>query len=618
MIIKNLILSLSLIASVNAHAGPSVGGGGDVVILPDDSVVLADPWIDNNAQQPNNMPPLRALNPRVLQSVNAYAEAAKGILNNLSGAQSDIYTLLNELSKRKNDLRFYGVQNKDELNSFCASGGRKIYTLPDGASVMQVACTAGNETFIVEPLFVKLSLRDQVLLLVHERLTTLRDQYGGKNYSAIARFTTGLATYLNLYKEQVSKKYRNLNADEQKKLTDLYVAIEEIEFRNDEVGSDSFQWTAHLYGGGLAHANSHVDPSALILLNSSVHKNAEVGAGTQIINSAVYRKSVVGENSQILNSIVPGNSIVGANVKITNLSNNKDNAITLFVGNDSELTNISLGRYSWSILGKEKPAITGAFFRVGKKVIITDTEFNNLVSSFDIGDNTTIDKSHFNLEKLLVGKNGYFVNATFFVFELSIGENAKFENSLVRLLATDVFQKLYSVEDVKKIADNQQLINSEIGYDVFQKYFAVGTKLKPIEFSYAIPSYSYSTKEKGPKEAVINGSFLNESKEGVTVTGKATYNHKEGALLKPTYYYDVNLNVSVSVKNLIKVTNPPSALMINKDGVIAPPAYYRKAFEFKLSDLGYEATDNVVSSLSKKLNNAKRNGDVLIINPEQM
>jgi hypothetical protein len=246
-----------------AADGPSVGGGGDVIVLPNDSVVLADPFIDHGAKQPNNMPPLRALNPRILSGISSYQKVlSKFLAKFITGQKSDISPLIEELTKRNSELRFYGVQSAEEMNNFCAPGGRKIYKLPMGAQVQQVACTAGKETFLVEPLFSRLSLRDQSLLLIHERLTTLRDQYGGKNYSAIARFTTGLNIYLNLFRDQMKEKYSKLSEGETQQLTEFYTATEEIELRNKEVTENSFQWSAHSYGGGRVHATSDVDPSA--------------------------------------------------------------------------------------------------------------------------------------------------------------------------------------------------------------------------------------------------------------------------------------------------------------------------------------------------------------------
>jgi hypothetical protein len=218
--------------------------------------------------------------------IKLYAKASVSVAADFSDGKSDINEALAKLATRNNDLRFYGVRNAEELNQFCAPGGRKIYKLPTGAQVQQVACTAGNETFMVEPLFARLSLRDQGLLLIHERLTTLRDQYGGKNYSAIARFTTGLNVFLNLYSEQNKRKYRALSVDEQKILTDFYVATEEIEKRNSEVNDDSFQWQAHRLGGGRVHLASIIDDSAFVAIDSVIAKKSEIGANSKVIGFA--------------------------------------------------------------------------------------------------------------------------------------------------------------------------------------------------------------------------------------------------------------------------------------------------------------------------------------------
>lgn len=293
----NILVILSALATNIAWAGPSVGGGGDVVILPDDSVVLADPFLDGGAVQPNNMPPVRSLNPRILQLINLYRSASEKILKDYG---QDINQVMTELGTRKNNLRFYAVQNAQELNLFCAAGGRKIYQLPTGALAQQVACTAGEETFLVEPLFLRLSLRDQSMLLVHERLTTLRDSNGGKNYSAVARFTSGLNSYLNIYAEQAKKKYRILTGDEQKSITEFYIATEELEKRNSEVTEDSFQWIAHANGGGRIKSNASVDESAFVSVSSVVHSHVSIGANSNILNSSIYNSSV-GINSKITN-----------------------------------------------------------------------------------------------------------------------------------------------------------------------------------------------------------------------------------------------------------------------------------------------------------------------------
>jgi hypothetical protein len=329
--------------AVQAAFGPSTGGGGDVVILPNDSVVLADPFLNSSDQQPNNMPPMRSLNPRLLQAADAYLRASEPILTFLSRDRrsSDLVTTLKVLSTRKNSLRFYAVRNQEELGQFCAPGGRKSYILPNGARIEQVACTAGNETFLVEPLFLRLSIKDQALLLVHERLTTLRDAQGGKNYSAIARFTTGLSLFLSLYREQAKNVFRALNESEQNVMSEFYIATEEIEKRNSEINEDSFQWTAAHIGGGAVHNMSHADPSATVGLNFVIDKNSTIEAGAQLkqtnkltilenvfvgegtlIHNVTfnYGKIALGQNGVLSNSDIRGDLAIEDNFKINNFS----------------------------------------------------------------------------------------------------------------------------------------------------------------------------------------------------------------------------------------------------------------------------------------------------------
>lgn len=413
-----IIVAIATVASF-AYAGPSVGGGGDVVILPDDSVVLADPFIDSGAPQPNNMPPLRAMNPRILQVINLYNKASSFLIEDFADKESDINLTLAELATRNNDLRFYGVQSQEELNQFCAPGGRKIYKLPNGAMIQQVACTAGNETFIVEPLFIRLSLRDQGLLLIHERLTTLRDQYGGKNYSAIARFTTGLNLYLSLYKEQIKKKYRVLTESEQKLLSDFYIAIEEIEKRNSEVDDDSFQWIAHKNGGGRVHVAAIVDDSAFISLDSVVTKGSEIAANTSVkefYND--YRLPLVMEE--------------GASVEKLSLT---------------YYTNTSYPQYNILPTANSKIILKA-------RTKIKDVILGNLTNSFTTGEdskitNTTINSGLFSSGKGLVatganigsdtaklGGNVVIVNSSLYAKKLNIDNNAEFDQVILGQDAT--------------------------------------------------------------------------------------------------------------------------------------------------------------------------------------
>lgn len=324
---KFLTFIITTFLVLRSFAGTGTeGGGGDVIIFPDDSVVLADPWLNLDARQPNNMPPQKGINPRILQLAGLYHNTMIKLLKDLSPyTSSEIGHEISNISSRKSGLRFYAVQTVSELNDFCASGGKKTYTLPEGQTANQVACTSGVETFLVEPLFLRLSLRDQVLLLIHERLTTLRDEFGGKNYSAIARFTTGLGEFIDLYKKESEGVFPVLDKVETEILNNFYIAIEEIQFRNSDPNVNTFQWRAHPFGGGRVHSTAKVDPTTLITINSLVDKN-----------------STIGENSKIINSILPKSFDLGARSTIQKSNLSIIEGTKINIGNDTSIINSTI------------------------------------------------------------------------------------------------------------------------------------------------------------------------------------------------------------------------------------------------------------------------------------
>lgn len=561
---KALLIAGLVSLSAMAADGPSVGGGGDVIILPNDTVVLADPFIDSGARQPNNMPPLRALNPRILAGITSYQKVlskflAKFIVNH----KSDIEPLIATLAVRKNDLRFYGVQNAEELNNFCAPGGRKIYKLPNGAQVQQVACTAGNETFLVEPLFTRLSLRDQSLLLIHERLTTLRDQYGGKNYSAIARFTTGLNVYLNLYRDQAKEKFEKLNETETKQLTDFYVATEEIELRDKEVTENSFQWMAHPYGGGPVHLSSDVDPSALISLNTFIPGQAMVGQNAKVINLITNLSSKLRIEA-------------GALVK-----NAYFNVNDVFVGANSEVVNSRLtysqhyttsGYYRVPV-GKPEQGV----IRIGENVKILNSKIAGHLLTFAkdvLIDNSQIQDNENSkyLADLNVGEKVSIKNSKFVMNDIEIGNDVIFSNT-----------KINYPNSVKKIAANQDLTDLSLSQEIDDSYFPENVEHKGFEETIHMKEVSFWTGESMPRS---NGKLIHHYEaQGNTADFEGEYrlNEKTG-IRNPRYNYSYfNLKVKVSVTKLISNTDP-KLKMLDETGLLVNPGIFRGPYKIQLGD----------------------------------
>ncbi|MGZ3901195.1 MAG: hypothetical protein ACXVDC_12790 [Bacteroidia bacterium] len=430
-----------------AEMGPSNGGGGDVVILPNDDVVLADPFLDHGGSQPNNMPPLRALNPRILQAITSYTKFSEPVLNDLSrNGSSEIAQVMKQLSQRLNDLRFYAVQSSQELNTFCAPGGRKSYTLPDGATVQNVACTAGNETFLVEPLFIKLSIRDQALLLIHERLTTLRDAQGGKNYSAIARFTTGLKTFLNVGREQNLNSYRVLTTMETNQITEFYIATEEIERRNSDVNEDSFMWKAHIYGGGRVHLDTSVANDAIVCLFCKVNKKSFIQSGARIINSVVGQDSKIEDGAVLLNSNLNIRYELGRNSSVSNITTLNPSGIE--------------------------------FIHLNESANIESINFVcNEYCSINIGARTAIKSSIIQAHSFITQGDVRIVDTRVDAEEFIVGNSVELINSRIDLLPRKISLK-----------DNQKMINGILNETSFE-YAPQGYKIKPFSDSITFGSF---------------------------------------------------------------------------------------------------------------------------------
>lgn len=336
-------LLLSLILLLNfAYAGTE-GGGGDVVILPDGSVVLADAYLDRNAPQPNNMPKQIALNPKLILNVKVYTQFLRKLLENsnfLKHKRSDILNLFDILGTHNNNLAFYSVQDANELNQFCASGGRKVYKLEDGYKVEQVACTSGNEVYLVTPLFRRMNIVQQTLLLFHERLTTFRDRHGGKNYQAIAGLTSGLYTILQIAYEQQQGTKRLVTDAEFQRIQNFYMAVFELEYRDSPIPIDALDYTLHRNGGGMIKKGASVDENAFVGITSVIMPGAEISAGAFIRNTVIPEYSIIEAEARLDNVIMESRDVriqSGADLKEVTM-----NAAQILVGNRAKILRSTL------------------------------------------------------------------------------------------------------------------------------------------------------------------------------------------------------------------------------------------------------------------------------------
>lgn len=451
---KNLLLLFSFYTFLNlAVAGTEGGGGGDAVILPDGSVVLADVFLDRNQPQPDNMPRRISLNPKLLVHLKIYKDffaQQLEVSHLLDFNKSDIYKLLTVLAKRDNGIVFYAVKNVDELNTYCASGGKKAYKLPTGAEVTQVACTSGDEVFLVEPIFKKMDILQQAILLIHERMTTLRDQYGGKNYGAIAGVTAGMGELLRLSYLQQKGERTILSDREIGRIGQFYEGIIELEFRNSEISKDSLDWAIHPLGGGFIRHGAEVSGTSFIDVSSYIDEESVIENKSEIVHSVISK-------SRILN---------GAHVKNSFLSRS-------VISESNQIKSSGIVNSS-----------------IGKSSVITKSRLEKI----KVGDKNVIDDSWLEgVWSLKLGENGKILDSKIYAYG-SIGDSFHIANSFIQGQGKNKDQtsslhfqvgdhfKMRSSEistfDTVSIilSDNQELMFGIVN-DETQNYVPVGVKL---------------------------------------------------------------------------------------------------------------------------------------------
>ena len=520
----SILMSLVFIASTSAFAGPKISTRADVIILPDDSVVLADPFIDAQATQEAGGPLLQLLNPRIYQTIALYRQVGDKVNVNFSlNRNSTINRVMDELLDKRNKLRFFGLATAEEMNKYCFAG-RPVYKVPTGGVVQQAACTKGNDTFIVKPLFLRLSIRDQAMLLIHERLTTVADDRGWINFSAIAKYTTGLNTYLNIYNEQNRRIYRELSSEEQQNLFNFYSAIQEIEYRNAPYGTVSgLKWNVHKNGGGLISIESNVHPSAFIPMNTTIHGKSEIEANTKIINfNAVETVLVLAEGSSIENVTSHGATRLiklGANSKLSGVD------FTYIVG----------------------PIAVGAN-SVIKNSTVTATNFK-------IGDNVSISDSRIEAKSLVINNGVLFQEAKF----------------------------IHTPSEVT-VAEREQLVNQESNHLFNAAYYPAGMVPKEFSLTLNVPDFKCVVSEKAEKKSWgWGGSTIGVNGNGVKLSGWITYNGRNG--LKKEYEYNYSdTKIEISFKTFERAKTPVTIL--NDKGMFVPGDYSRNNLYVQFS--GYD------------------------------
>lgn len=343
--------------------GPGTSGGGDVAILPDDTILLADPFVKAD---------ISAEDSEISFSNALQTEIKRGL--NIS-SKYFLWAKTFEDQVYGKNVFYYSVDN---IPSYPECKQRLDYQPPSGVTIKQVACTIGNKTWIKEDLFKKMNVREQALLLFHEALRRVPNIASEQ----IVGFTNGLRILYHLYNTQMNGQYITVNAEEKKiirrfikinfqlsnsdyaqnernfvdylsnlRITDHGGMISEYPHSNNVLGKDTVIGVGALLGRqkslNIGLERAVIEDNVVILMSQlwNFHGgivSLRVGSGSKIINSEInWRMSYVGRNIEIIDSVIEGNQEVSLddNLKVVR---SKLQAGVVRLGKAAILQNISI------------------------------------------------------------------------------------------------------------------------------------------------------------------------------------------------------------------------------------------------------------------------------------
>ena len=393
----SILISVFAIGLAQADKGGStgVGGGGDVALLPGDKVVLADPFLDLAAHQPQGVDIRRELNPRLLVALRNSREAVAQHLKLLSVKpnSSQILARLQSLDRRDNGMRYHATRDTEQLRDTCSTSEPSPYSTPSGLRASEIICSQQSDIYLVESIFRKLNLREQALLLIYNRLQET-------DALLASRFTRGLGLFLDLIEEQrLRGHYRVLDSNEHAVMIAFYQSIDSMERKlaNSVTDGPGFsQWSAARWGGGLIHQSARVHPAALVSLDFAlgaqavIERNAQLRSGQY--GTTLLEQIQLGENAQIDRTRLSGSISVGRNSVISDsdLSGTittgdqfeaKESRIhfpkaSLLVGHRVQVTRSSIYVHDWTETGDPKGGPLATTLRLSEDQIIEDAILN--------------------------------------------------------------------------------------------------------------------------------------------------------------------------------------------------------------------------------------------------
>ena len=287
-------------------AGNESGNGGSGILLKNGEVILADPYIidatgcDTCGTLGQDLSAGLKDAGRVLVRFGATADSDYGA----AFIRDSVFSPFVE-------YRFV-----DELPAHCAQEQNEDeYVVPDEQGTwVPLACTKGWVTSIRKSFFSKMKLREQVKLIVHERLHHHAPQAA---HVHIADLTQALDLFFKINDREQNGEKPMLSDQDVNRLQRLPLRITQLALTSDSAATLKrlTDYSVHAYGGGLIpkNKNVHADSGAFVSLMTTFEMvdpetSITLRTGSTSLNSHFQRSGggelIVEEGASIANSVL--------------------------------------------------------------------------------------------------------------------------------------------------------------------------------------------------------------------------------------------------------------------------------------------------------------------------
>jgi len=396
-----LAISPLLVAPVNSFAGNESSGGGDILILPDDRIILADPFVVRPGKPMEFHPTLKEELLRAGEVLEAFGAENTFLSANVLNPYVEYRYATGPLDCRRVEL-----------------GG-----VPAGGEQKLVACTEGHLTLISEPDFRKMTIREQAKLIIHERLRALKVAAPG---SFIADVTDGVELGLEIMNSQLRGNERVTLSDHQLDTLNLLMRrIVQLELGAVFKDLSGNLWKIVRNGAGVASAKADIHPSATLGLGSVLGPNSMLGEESVALRLRCWGRCLIGSGSSFIpkGTAAPTGLRLGSNAHV--IATVVDRDVTLHLEDGAMVENAELRASGNSHLT----------VHVGPDSALTESEISasDNMASLTIGARSAIRASKLKIASSVEVKTGAALeNSEISLRDLSMEAGARIENSIVK------------------------------------------------------------------------------------------------------------------------------------------------------------------------------------------